>query len=83
ENVPDFHDWFLQYQAEPFRNHLIAAVRIQVDYVNRDGTARLLSQTIDLNLCFQLVVGIDHGPKNKQTKNNVSHIFKKRLTVEK
>ncbi|CAF4468561.1 unnamed protein product, partial [Didymodactylos carnosus] len=41
ENVPDFHDWFLQYQAEPLGNHLIAAVRIQVDYVTRDGTARL------------------------------------------
>ncbi|CAF4530810.1 unnamed protein product, partial [Didymodactylos carnosus] len=41
ENVPDFHDWFLQYQAEPFRNHSIAAVGIKVDYVNRDGTARL------------------------------------------
>jgi len=37
----DFAHWFHQYQVDKFRNHLIAAVRIPINLLDRNGAPRL------------------------------------------
>ncbi|CAF3980247.1 unnamed protein product [Rotaria sp. Silwood1] len=37
----DFFQWFNQYQANVFRNHLIAAIRIPINFLDRHGASRL------------------------------------------
>ena len=37
----NFFHWFTQYQTNTFRNHLIAAVRIPINYIDRYGSPRL------------------------------------------
>ncbi|CAF4731833.1 unnamed protein product, partial [Rotaria sp. Silwood2] len=37
----DFYQWFNQYQTNIFRNHLIAAIRIPINFLDRNGSARL------------------------------------------
>ena len=37
----DFFQWFSQHQTNIFRKHLIAAVRIPINYVDRNGGPRL------------------------------------------
>lgn len=40
-NINDFFLWFERYQKDKLRCHLIAAVRVQVSYVDRNGTPML------------------------------------------
>ncbi|CAF4472910.1 unnamed protein product, partial [Rotaria magnacalcarata] len=37
----DFFQWFNQYQTDLFRNHLIAAIRILINFLDRNGSPRL------------------------------------------
>ncbi|CAF1498893.1 unnamed protein product [Adineta ricciae] len=39
--VTDFFQWFNQYQVNIFRNHLIAAIRIPINFLDRNGSPRL------------------------------------------
>ena len=36
-----FFQWFSQYQTNIFRNHLIAAIRIPINFLDRNGSPRL------------------------------------------
>ncbi len=37
----DFFQWLNQYQTNVFRNHLIAAIRIPINFLDRNGSPRL------------------------------------------
>ncbi|CAF4263706.1 unnamed protein product, partial [Rotaria magnacalcarata] len=37
----DFFQWFNQYQTDIFRNHLIAAIRIPINFLDRNGSSQL------------------------------------------
>lgn len=37
----DFYQWFAQYQTDKFRNHLIAAIRIPINFLDKNGSPRL------------------------------------------
>jgi len=37
----NFFDWFQRYQVKGFRNHMLASVRLSVNYVDMNGDPRL------------------------------------------
>jgi hypothetical protein len=56
-NINDFFDWFERYQKDKFRRHLIAAVRVQASYVDRNGTPMLFYNND--------VEALNHAPKSQ------------------
>ena len=52
----DFFQWFNQYQTNIFRNHLIAAIRMPINFLNRNGSRLFYNNDIEF---------LNHALKNQ------------------